>query len=544
MKRDAGKSTHEQRPRPAGELASDQGGAIVIVGTFMAIFLTAALFFIMGTGEAIVYRERVQDAADAVAFSSAGVHARGMNLIVLINMIMAAILAVLVALKMLQAMTVILTAVACIICAIPFGQWACPACTAGVQFSPKLQSAISKYQQVVKKVLPVLSKLQVVVAVTTPYVALAKSPGVAKKYEPLATGGLMLSPSMVPCVPGGCDKGKIGLPVQEDSYGKLCEEAGKMAVDIAFFWMTGALSVLKAGLQKFAGFLAGSFPGYFCNGGGISGGAAGLEGANASLETLAKQACQAEESGKREAYKLQNGGDDEGFEFDMADCTEKKQKQFKSGGMGCKKVENGECTEQEYKPGIDDMFGDGAGDALQGSMNVSKMTPKKVYTGAKHGGFYFQTFGFANAEADWPRRTDKGILIATKGGGMNVPSNMFTAMRFAQAEFYFDSPEAWDKVKDQAMWEMSWRARLRRIRPMGPDIAGFSFKYATGKLTDLIGAQITKKLMDGDIFNFILGQSTFDFAQDWLKKQAGNLGKKLDKKIDGKLQFTSWEIIH
>jgi hypothetical protein len=521
MTRDPGQSTSPQRPREARELAGDQGGAIVIVGTFMAIFLTAALFFIMGTGEAIVYRERVQDAADAVAFSGAGVHARGMNLIVLINIIMAAILAVLVALKMLQAMTLILTTVACIICAIPFGQWACPFCSAGVQFAPKLQNAITKYQNVVKKVLPILSKLQKVVAITTPYVALAKSPGVAKKYEPLVTAGLMISPSMVPCVPGGCDDGKIGLPVQEDTYAHLCEKAGKYSVQIAFFWMPN--NPLKQGLEKFAGWLAGTFSGYFCNGGGIDGGASGLDGAGANLEKLAKQACEQVEKGEKEQYKKDNGNLD-GFDFKMAKCVKDKQKDFKKG--------------------LDEKTTDGTADAAQGTMDVKKMTPKKVYAGAKHGGFYFQTFGFANAEADWPRSTDKGILIATNGGGMDVPTHMFTAMRFAQAEFYFDKGGSWEDNKDQAMWEMGWRARLRRLRPMMPNLGEFSFEYATGKLLSLPGGQLTKKLMDGDIFKFILGQGAFDFAEKWLKKQAGKLGQKVDNKLDKKLQFTSWEVIH
>lgn len=524
MKSDAGQPSTERRPKGARDLAHDNGGAIVIVGTFMAIFLTAAMFFIMGTGEAIVYRERVQDAADAVAFSGAGVHARGMNLIVLINMIMAAILAVLVALKMLQVMTGILTAVACVICAIPFGQWACPFCTAGLNFAPKLQNAISKYEQVVKKVLPALSFLQRVVAWTTPYVALAKSPGVAKKYEPLVTGGIMVSPSMVPCVPGGCDDGKIGLPVSEDSYANLCKKAGEYVVDIAFFWMVGPLSILKAGLEKFAGWLAGTFPGYFCGGGGVDGGASGLDGAKSSLEDLAKKACEEIEKGKKEEYKKDHDGSLDGFDFDMDQCKDDKQ--------------------DEFKGKLDEQLGEGAGDTLQGTMNVEKMTPKKVYDGAKHGGFYFQVFGFANAEQDWPRRTDKGILIATTAGGMNVPTNIFTAMRFAQAEFYFDKPGKWDDNAEDAMWEMAWRARLRRIRPMAPDIGNFSFSYATGKLTDLIGSQITQKLMDGDIFKFILGQGAFDFAQDWLKGQAGKLGSQIDNIIDDKLQFTSWEVIH
>lgn len=511
------------RPRKAAELGKDQDGAIIVVGTFMAIFLTAAMFFIMGTGEAIVYRERVQDAADAIAFTAAGIHARGMNIIVLINMIMAAILAVLVAMKMLQVMTAILTAIACVICLVPFGQWACYPCELGVNFSVKLQNAISKYEKVVKKVLPALSMLQKVVAFTTPYAALAKSTGMSKHYEPLVTGGIMVSPSMVPCVPGGCSSGKLGLPVQEDSYANLCKKAGEYVVKIAFFWMPG---VLKSALEKFAGWVAGTFPGYFCGGGGMDGGASGslTDGLKANLKDLAKKACQEEEKGKKEEYKQNNGGSLDGFSFDMGQCKEDREK--------------------EYGEKVDEKMGEGTAEGLQGSMNTSKMTPKKVYGGAKHGGFYFQVWGFANAEAEWPRRTDKGILIATSGGAMDVPTHMFTAMRFAQAEFYFDKAGAWDENKDQAMWELRWRARLRRIRPMAPDIGNFSFKYATGKLTDLIGSQITQKLMDGDIFKFILGQGAFDWAQDWLKKGAGWLGSKLDKTIDSKLQFTSWEIIH
>jgi hypothetical protein len=388
---------------------------------------------------------------------------------------------------------------------------------------------------VVDKVLPALSFLQRVVAWTTPYVALAKSPGVAQKYEPLVTGGLMISPSMVPCVPGGCDDGKLGLPVSEDSYANLCAKAGEYVVDIAFFWMVGPLAILKEGLERFAGWLAGTFPGYFCGGGGMDGGASGIDGAGASLEELAKKTCEAIEDGKKDEYKDAHDGSLDGFDFDMDQCKEDKQ--------------------DEFSGKVDEQLGEGAADTMQGTMQTDNKTPKKVYDGAKHGGFYFQTFGFANAEADWPRRSDRGVEIASKTGGqarpdvdgessLNVQSNLFTSMRFAQAEFFFDQPGSWDDNSDDAMWKMAWRARLRRIRPMAPDIGNFSFQYATGKLTDLIGSQVTQALMDGDIFDFILGQGAFDFAQNWLNDQAGNLGSQLDNVIDSKLQFTSWEVIH
>jgi hypothetical protein len=392
-----------------------------------------------------------------------------------------------------------------------------------VNFEPKLQNAINKYENVVEKVLPLLSRAQRVVAWTTPYVALARSQGVAERYAPTATGGVMISPSMVPCVPGGCDDGKLGLPVQEDSYASLCKKSGEYVADLAFFWMTGPLGILKEGLKKFAGWLTGTFPGYFCGGGGVDGGASGLEGASANLDDLAKKACSATEKGEKDKYEQDKGSLD-GFDFDMKKCEKDKKKEFK-----------GE---------IDKKLGPGAGSQLQGSLSVDKMTPKKIYEGAKHGGFYFQVYGFANADSNWPRRTDKGILIASKAGGMSVPNGLFNAMRFAQAEFYFDRAGSWNDNEAQAMWELAWRARLRRVRPMAPDIAEFTFGYATGKLGSLIGTQITQQLLDGDFFKFVMGQGGFDFAAEWLKDQASDLGSQLDSQLDEKLAQTTWEIVH
>jgi hypothetical protein len=83
----------------------DERGAIMIVGLAMAVFLVGTLYYLAGLGQAILQREGMQDAADAVAFSAASLHARGMNVIVLINMVMAALLAILVALKLLETLT-------------------------------------------------------------------------------------------------------------------------------------------------------------------------------------------------------------------------------------------------------------------------------------------------------------------------------------------------------------------------------------------------------------------------------------------------------
>src|SRR5262245_60734 len=80
-------------------LRGDRRGAIALMGVVMATFLVGCLWYVIGVGEAAVYREKVQAAADAAAYVSAVYHARGMNLIALLNLVMVAILAVLIALN-------------------------------------------------------------------------------------------------------------------------------------------------------------------------------------------------------------------------------------------------------------------------------------------------------------------------------------------------------------------------------------------------------------------------------------------------------------
>ena len=75
-------------------LRLDERGAIMVIGVFMSVMLVGVLYYVWGIGGAVLFRERMQDAADASAFGAAVVHARGMNIIALLNIIMAALAAV------------------------------------------------------------------------------------------------------------------------------------------------------------------------------------------------------------------------------------------------------------------------------------------------------------------------------------------------------------------------------------------------------------------------------------------------------------------
>ena len=76
------------------EAHRDQSGAVMMTGLGMACFLIGALWFIIGVGDAIVFRDTMQETADHAAFTSAVLHAKGMNFISACNLIMLALFAI------------------------------------------------------------------------------------------------------------------------------------------------------------------------------------------------------------------------------------------------------------------------------------------------------------------------------------------------------------------------------------------------------------------------------------------------------------------
>lgn len=69
-------------------LLADNRGAVMLIGLFMATFLIGSMWFMKGVGDAMVFKDRMQEGADHAVFSAAAVNARGMNLIAVINLIM------------------------------------------------------------------------------------------------------------------------------------------------------------------------------------------------------------------------------------------------------------------------------------------------------------------------------------------------------------------------------------------------------------------------------------------------------------------------
>ena len=242
-------------PTPAPcALIRDSRGAMIIMGIPMAMLMIGFLYFVIGLGEQIVMRERLQDAADAGAFSAAIMHARGMNMIALVNQVMAAIVALLVMIRLFQALMI---AVAAIAAALAF--WTAGASLAVVppatQAASQAQTAFDYLKNITTPILRGLHVFELGLKYGMPIAAEARVVDtVVGHYSPPATVGFAIP-------------GHYPLPVQDGQWPELCEHAGTYAGRM-IMWPVDAVigdnpvsRVIGSGL----GAMARSFAAVFCD---------------------------------------------------------------------------------------------------------------------------------------------------------------------------------------------------------------------------------------------------------------------------------------
>jgi hypothetical protein len=294
-----------------GKLARDDRGVVAIIGLAMALFLTGLVYYEMGVGDAITFKEQLQDASDASGFAAAVYHAKGMNMIVLLNLIMAAVLAVIVLVRVLELVFGVVTGLVLGICWIPGMEWLCPVAVVTGDGFDWSQAAATTMDPIVRAALLGLNDVATVVAVGMPWVALVKSGTVGVQYYPQVTsevggGTIMLSMSLVPdlaWIPasngassaasragsramgavglgGGEEESESkvedkrwGLPVQEGEFSFLCDQAAQVIPDL-LEWAINAAVHRDANaappkwlswLNNAIGAAIGSWPQFFCD---------------------------------------------------------------------------------------------------------------------------------------------------------------------------------------------------------------------------------------------------------------------------------------
>jgi hypothetical protein len=226
----------------------------MVMATFIALFLVGLVYHVAGVGQAALEQQTVQDGADAVAYSNAAAKARGMNLLALINLVMSAALAVLVALKVLQAILAVAIAAVGVACIVTQGA-ACGAMAPLGQALDKVTSIADKVEPRIKDVLDGLEKASDEINDIVPLLAQAEAVYISARgeYDPVVAG--FAWPVTDP------------LPTKKGSFEDLCERAGEDVVRMSTFFLPGGLpEMAQSTVGELVGGLAGTFSGYFCGG--------------------------------------------------------------------------------------------------------------------------------------------------------------------------------------------------------------------------------------------------------------------------------------
>lgn len=481
---------------PGASLASDQRGAVMVMGIFMCCIIVAALWYVAGIGDAIVLRERSQEIADAGAFSGATLHARGMNLIVLLNLIMACILGIRVALKAIQLVLVVLgalfTAIGWFVPVVaPLG----PACLNGARV---MNQAIERMKPIINNALKALSKAELGISKVVPAAACAGAIEVQEKYQPLVQ--VAVTSVNLPQA--------VFLPLKEGTADRLCYEAGK-SVGLLITW---ALSQVP-GLGGLSGGKAGEFFGdklgkvtkaggaYFCD----MGSAKGTPNFDDIFGDTAKESCDSRYKekvdqydkarsawmGKCDEYKVTctegdelRGIDDSVAFMDEEDLAALKQPaqrtelQKLQAERDAKRAEvdgfdAGQCQKSEVNKMKKD-FQDSTKGSSSGGGSGQDMTPKMVEPAWYNGTPDYQLIALGISDSKLLlTRGPKGVRVGAinqKTREIDTPPSAGFAV--AQSEFFYDCTGDWKsndcngnyELKDGegAMWHFRWRGRLRR----------------------------------------------------------------------------------
>lgn len=200
------------------DLQADESGAITVLGMVFSMLLIALLFYALGIGRTILAQEGMQDAADAAGFASAVIHARGMNLIVYINWVMAALLAILIALRLLQSLFMIGTIIFYGLAGPTFGA-TLPIAGFCQGMERSFASAYNAAKPPIDALLRISHLAEKGVSVVVPAIATLGALGEAAESHPPANGAFALPAS-------------VSLPVESDKFSVACERGGELVGDL------------------------------------------------------------------------------------------------------------------------------------------------------------------------------------------------------------------------------------------------------------------------------------------------------------------------
>ncbi|MBX3189245.1 MAG: hypothetical protein KF819_19635 [Labilithrix sp.] len=453
------------------EIHEDKRGAVMLTGLCMSCFLIGCLWFLIGIGDAIVFRDTMQEATDHAAFTSAVIHAKGMNFISACNLILLALIAI----HILMGMIHDILLAYCILFAVP---------TLGAACIPyaRWRPIYTGYGRIFKPIAAAIHLAEVVASYGYPYVGAYKGYTLGNDYGNFGPKKhdmwmATLSPSMLPGGimdgllnkaftrkgkgPVGADgkptddksftnsgASKKGLPVAAKKYSEVCDKIGKMGID-ALLSLTGNSNLGKGGVMGMVKKIIGGILKFrYCNdlGSDIPDLAGSMKEANGEIDKANTQIdtnnANLPEGGKA-ADKIGN--------IDIG---------AGAGGGSCWK------DNSVIDPGLDKWWGcDG---------------PLLPWGGTSNGSPWNQVWA-VNFRPSFTDDQEHAVAIGQRKMGQRSTATPNTY--FAEAEFYFDCTGKWSdqgcNFEDNAGYSIQWRARLKRLEfpEIGTLISSFAGQF-------------------------------------------------------------------
>jgi len=249
----------------------------------------------------------------------------------------------------------------------------------------------------------------------------------------------------------------VSLAVEEGSYNGLCSKAGEFFLNqyAGLFERIGAPPLLVTALDKVKGMMGkfiGKFPTEFCTpvGDGISRELAEIlskqakDDCDKSVDELAKKT-------KRTWIVSPTGEIEPGYP-DPDDGKVKTVDELKKN-----------CHESRTKKAKKEL-GDTIKKTAKSMTDCAK--PAEVWAYAMNGNVFLRSFARVEQATPLARSDLRGIQVADLTPN-NAPAMPAAEPVLAHAEAYFDCEGDWRECKGNAMWQLRWRARLRRVQPLG-----------------------------------------------------------------------------
>lgn len=399
-------------------LVGDTRGAIFLLGIGLGLVLIGVAWNVSSLGAAALWRERASDVADAAAFDAAVWHARGMNLLVMSNLLMAVFMALFTFWRMLATVLAGLS----YLCNWPVF----PPCASVQALSGQAASLDERVAQNLDVLGRSLASTQRAIASLAPVVPMARTPATLLERYPETKALQTFSQALLPSAGGqgssaraaSSERSPVGsvasalerrlgvgvsLPVEADAFELLCSRSVE-----AQSWLS----------RRFLPFDIDTFGPWWQ---AMTGGDSGFFCLNDAFPPELRQAVKA-------GLLVTCAGTDE-----PASCVRRRLARFQPQPLA---------------------RGPGAG----------SLATAKVWEPFENGGPLAAVWAVAELPRPLLAANDRGLVMPDAPGHASLRALSPTGHVAAQAEYYFDCTGSWAECRDDAAWRLWYRARLRPLR--------------------------------------------------------------------------------